>query len=209
VNDTHPARPSRARSTATARVARPGTEPALTAIPPRPGDVNDRLAADRELPGPVAAPGRAGAAPAARGRRRWLAAGGAVAAVIPAGPGLAWAIAGRPDAALVVAAAALVALATGFPYAIAAMYEARQETRRTEIVCHPANTLADALASAMEAAHTMARNVSGAEEIEEARRVRKDSRLLLADTRPVVTVLLEYVHPRRGQPSPPADRPGA
>jgi hypothetical protein len=127
-----------------------------------------------------------------------------VAAGIPAGPGLAWAIAGRPGAVPLLAAAALVALATGFPYVMAAMYQARQETRRKEIECHPASTLADALARSIDDAHTNPQNLSGAEAIEEARRVRNDARQLLADMAPVVSVLLEQTRAHSGQP---AERP--
>jgi hypothetical protein len=122
-----------------------------------------------------------------------------VAAGIPAGPGLAWAIAGRPDAVRLLAAAALVALATGIPYVAAAMYQARQETRRKEIECHPANTLADALARNLDDAHTSPQNLSGAEAVEEARRVRKDSRQLIADMTPVISVLLKQAHAHPGQ----------
>jgi hypothetical protein len=50
-----------------------------------------------------------------------------VVAGIPASQGLASAIAGRPDAVQFLAVAALFALATGIPYAVAAMYEARQK----------------------------------------------------------------------------------
>jgi hypothetical protein len=133
-----------------------------------------------------------------------------VAAGIPAGPGLAWAIAGRPDAVLLLAAAALVVLATGIPYVAATIYQARQETRRKEIECHPASTLADALARSIDDAHTSPQNLSGAAAIEEARRVRKDARQLLADMTPVVTALLEQAPAHPGQPAErlPAGPPG-
>jgi len=124
-----------------------------------------------------------------------------VAAGIPAGPGLAWAIAGRPDAVRLLVAAALVALASGIPYVAAAMYQARQETRRKEIECHPANTLADALARSLDDAHTSPQDLSGAEAVEEARRVRKDARQLIADITPVVSVLLEQTRTHLGQPA--------
>jgi hypothetical protein len=202
VNDTppvRPPRPSRTRAAITAR-EKPGPEPALSAISPQPGYANDDQTPDEGPPALAGGGPRWGRiAQAASAKRRWIVAGGAVAAGILAGPGLAWAIAGRPDAVRLLAAAALVALATGIPYVAAAMYQARQETRRKEIECHPANTLADALARSLDDTHASPQNLSGAEAVEEARRVRKDARQLLADMTPVVSVLLEQARMHPGQ----------
>jgi hypothetical protein len=204
VNDTNqarPPRPSRTRAAITAR-EKPGSEPALSAIPPQPGYANDGQAPHEEPPARAGDGARWGRiTQVASAKRRWIVAGGAVAAGIPAGPGLAWAIAGRPDAVRLLVAAALVALATGIPYVAAAMYQARQETRRKEIECHPANTLADALARSLDDAHVSPQNLSGAEAIEEARRVRKDARLLIDGMTPVVSVLLEQARTHLGQPA--------
>jgi hypothetical protein len=176
----------------------------LSTISPPPGHADDGQANHGQAPHEEP-PARAGdgarwgrITQGASAKRRWIVAGGAAAAGIPAGPGLAWAIAGRPDAVRLLVAAALVALATGIPYVAAAMYQARQETRRKEIECHPANTLADALARSIDDTHSSPRNLSGTEAIEEARRVRKDARLLIADMTPVVSVLLEPSHTHLG-----------
>ena len=207
MNDTPPVRPSRPSRPRAAMAARerPGSEPALSTISPPPGHADDGPAnhgqAPHEEPPAHAADGARWAriTQGASAKRRWIVAGGAAAAGIPAGPGLAWAIAGRPDAVRLLVAAALVALATGIPYVAAAMYQDRQETRRKEIECHPANTLADALARNLDDAHISPQNLSGAEAIEEARRIRKDARLLIDGMTPVVSVLLEQARTHLGQ----------
>ena len=205
MNDTRTRRPSRARAAASAH-ARPVAEPALTSIPPQSGDANDH---------PVPAPGPSAQAEdeprwgrisqVASGKKRWIA-GGAAAAVIPAGPGLAWAIAGRPDAVLLVAAAALVGLATGLPYAVTAMYQARQETRRKAIEYHSVNTIAAAVAECIAATHTQAEGVSGADAIEEAKRIRASVNQFLANPSPAIATLLKQ-HPA-GPAQPAESRPG-
>src|ERR1022692_2668809 len=163
MNDIHSRRPPRRRAAATAR---PGhsAEPKFSSIPTQPGPPNDQQAANEEPPeSGEADPGPGRITQVASARKRWILAGGAVAAGVPASQGVAWAIAGRPDAALLLAVAALFALATGIPYAIVAMYEARQETKRTAIKYHGVNTIADAVAGTIRATHTSAENVSGAD----------------------------------------------
>ena len=135
MNDTHSRRPPRTRAPATARPEH-GAEPVLSSIPTQPGPPNDRQAANEEPLEPGEAdPGQGRITQVASARKRWILAGGAVAAGIPPSQGLAWAIAGRPDAVPLLAVAALFALATGIPYAVAAMYEARQKlgARRSSI----------------------------------------------------------------------------
>lgn len=199
MNDTHRRRPCRARATSTAR-PRPDAEPGLPSIPVPPGPADDSQAPDDELPDLSAAAPRWGRiAQVARARRRWILAGGAVAAGIPASQGVAWAIMGRPDAVPLLAVATVFALATGIPY-VASMYEAGQKTRRKELEWRPINILAAALGRGIDDAHTWPQNVSGAEEIEETRRVRRDARQLLADMGPILTVLLEQTAVHRGQP---------
>lgn len=201
MNDTHRRRPCRARATTTAR-PRPDAKPALPSPPVRPGPADNSQAPDDEPPVPAlpaAAPRWGWVAQAARARRRWILAGGAVAAGIPASQGVAWAIVGRPDAVPLLAVATVFALATGIPY-VASMYEAGQKTRRQELEWRPINILAAALGRGIDDAHTRPQNVSGAAEIEETRRVRRDARQLLADMGPILTVLLEQTAVHRDQP---------
>ena len=136
----HAGRPAWKRG---ARTRAPGRT--LSSIEPEAVPENDGQA----LPTEPRAPGRTGP-PGTHirraTRRRLLLASGTLAAVIPGGPGIAWAIAGRPDAVLLLGAAALVALITAILNGVAAMYESRQETRRKEIERHSPNTLADAFA---------------------------------------------------------------
>ena len=202
MNDIHSRRPPRRRAAATAR---PGhsAEPKLSSIPTQPGPPNDQQAANEEPPeSGEADPGPGRITQVASARKRWILAGGAVAAGVPASQGVAWAIAGRPDAALLLAVAALFALAT----AIAAMYEARQETQRKAIEYHGVNTIADAVAESIRATHTRAGNVSGADAIEEAKRVRASARQLLAHMPPAVAAPLKQPPGSPGQPA--EGRPG-
>jgi hypothetical protein len=134
----------------------------------------------------------------ARTRRRWIAAGGAAAVSIPAGPGLAWAIEGKPGAGMLIILAAAVAIGTGILSTIAIMYEARQETRRKEIECRASDALAEALARCIDDAHIRASNLSG-KEIRETARVRASARHLLAD---VVPSVADSLQPHPGQDSP-------
>lgn len=128
--------------------------------------------------------------PDARRTRRWILPGGAVAAGLPAAPGIVWAIEGRPGALPLLAAAAAMAAVTGALNAAAAMYESWQETRRIGIERRSADTLAAALARCLDDAHAKAQNLTGAEEIQETARVRASARQLLADVVPPVTAML-------------------
>jgi hypothetical protein len=74
--------------------------------------------------------------------------------------------------------------------AIAAMYKARQKTLRMAIEYHSENTIADEVAGTIRAAHTGAENLSGADAIEEAKRVRAAALKSLTDMPPTVTDLL-------------------
>lgn len=111
-------------------------------------------------------------------------------------------VAGKPHAWVLLAIAVVIMLATMTLNAVAAMYEARQQTRRKEIERRSADTLAAALASCIDDAHTKAHNLSGPEEIEEAVRVRASASQLLTGMSPTILTLL-------GQPSAPAPPPVA
>ena len=124
-------------------------------------------------------------------RRRLLLASGTLAAVIPGGPGIAWAIAGRPDAVLLLGAAALVALITAILNGVAAMYESRQETRRKEIERHSPDTLADAFAGLIQASHSRAQGLTGLQDAKEADRVRASARRLAVDMSAAIGALVE------------------
>lgn len=108
---------------------------------------------------------------------------------IPAGPGVAGVIEGKPGAVLLLAMAAAVAVGTGILSTVAIMYEARQETRRKEIECRASDTLADALARCIDDVHIRASNLSG-KETREAARVRTSACHLLVDVVPPIAALL-------------------
>ena len=107
--------------------------------------LNDRLARAALQPSAGDGP-RTGmdARRAGAGRLR-ITAGGAAAAVLPAGSALAWLIERHSGAALLFAVA-VITVGAAILGTIAAMYEAWQETRRTEIECRSADTIAAALA---------------------------------------------------------------
>ncbi len=160
----------------------------------RPSRINDRKA----LEGTSAAASRPPLrrlAQRARAGRRWILAGGTMAAGVPA-----WALAGRADTVPHVAAAALIAFAAGLPYAITTMYEARQETLRGKDDNHAADARADAVAGLLNATHTMAPGLSGAEAIKEAERVRASARQALVDAGPSLIAMPERAHRHPGQP---------
>jgi hypothetical protein len=102
-------------------------------------------AEDGPRPGPAVR--RAGA------RQLRIIAGGTAAAGLPAGSALTWVIERRPGAIFLIFAAAVVAAAAAILRTTLAMYEARQETRRTEIECHSASTIAAALARYIDNTH--------------------------------------------------------
>ncbi|MGH3258664.1 MAG: hypothetical protein ACRDOU_25255 [Streptosporangiaceae bacterium] len=118
-------------------------------------------------------------------------ASGTIATVIPGGPGLAWAIAGRPTAVPLLAAAGLAALITAILNGVAIMYEARQETRRKEIERHSVDTLAAAFARCIDDSHAWAQNLTGLEDAKEAERVRASARRLVVDMATAVAALVE------------------
>lgn len=82
----------------------------------------------------------------ARTRRLRIIVGGTAVAGLPAGSAIGLAIEGRPGGFLVLAIVTVVTAA-------AAMYEARQETKRTEIECYSANTMAAAAARYIDSTH--------------------------------------------------------
>ena len=135
--------------------------------------------------------------------RRWILAGGAAAAAVPGVPGLAWIIVSRPGAWPFLVAAVGLALAAVVLNAVAAMYQARQETRRREIERHGADVLADALARCIDDTHARAQNLSPVGEVGEAARVRTSASDILSRMLPAV---LAVVSQAPDQESPPAER---
>jgi len=123
------------------------------------------------------------------GTGRWVAAEGAAVA-IPATPGLAWAAEGRPGALPLLIAAAVIALVAGILNAAAAIYEARQQTRRLEIMLGGRDTLAAAVARCLDDAHARAQAANPATEIEEIARVRASAREILTEVIPPVAALV-------------------
>jgi hypothetical protein len=77
-------------------------------------------------------------------RGRGILAGGTVAAVIPAGFGLAQVIGGRPGSLLPFALATVAVIVTAILNATVMMYQARQETLRREIERRSADKIAEA-----------------------------------------------------------------
>lgn len=177
----------------------PAPAPTLPPILPQASHMSDQLALP-ENPPAFRAAGRREGHILQRGRR-WIVAGGAVAAGIPAGPGLIWALERRPGALLLLVLAGVVVLSAGILNTAAVMYQAQQETRRKEVECRAADTLAAALARCIDDAHTRAQNLSGREEMEEAARVRASARQLLTEVVPPVAALLGQA---REHPSDPA-----
>jgi hypothetical protein len=184
-----PVRPARKRGADTSH-ARAGPEPAPSSIVPEAVPENGGQA----LPTEPRAPGRTGP-PGTHirraTRRRLLLASGTLATVIPGGPGIAWAIAGRPSAVPFLATAALVALITVILNGVAAMYEARQETRRKEIERHSADTLAAAFARCIDDSHARAQGLTGLQDAKEAERVRDSARRLTVDMTAAIAALVE------------------
>ena len=74
--------------------------------------------------------------------------------------------------------------------ATAAMYQARQETRRKEIERAAANELAAALARSIDDAHARAHNVPETHQAEEAARVRASAAQIMVDMTPAILALL-------------------
>lgn len=139
-----------------------------------------------------------------RTRRPWIIAG-AAAAGIPVGPGLAWAIAGHPGALLLLIIAAVLGGATSTLNAAVAMYQARQETIRTEIKHRSPDIIAAALARLLDDAHATTQDLPAAKATLEAEQVRASARQLLTDpTAPLTALLLAT---RRDAPPPDADCP--
>jgi hypothetical protein len=138
--------------------------------------------------------------------RRWILAGGAVAAAIPAGPGLAQTIEGRPGALPLLVLAAVVAIVTVVLNAVVVVYQARQETLRKEIEHRSVDALAAALARCIDDAHTKTRNLPAARELEETAQVRSSARQVLSDMAPHIAALLER-DPRRDATRPNGTSP--
>jgi hypothetical protein len=89
------------------------------------------------------------------------------------------------------AAAALIALIMVILNGVAAMYEARQETRRKEIERHSADTLAAAFARCIDDSHARAQGLTGLQDAKEAERVRDSARRLAVDMTAAIAALVE------------------
>ena len=126
---------------------------------------------------------------AALARRQAIIGGGAVAAGVTAGSGLAWVITGHLDVFTLLASTAVLTVLMAILNAAVAMYEARQETLRMEIECQPACVLAAALASCFDDTHARPPELPGVTELQAAARARARARQLLADMAPTVTIV--------------------
>lgn len=127
----------------------------------------------------------------ARQARYWIVAVGAVAAAIPAGPGIERTLEGRPGALPLLVCAVVVAIVTVMLNTVAVMYQARQETLRKEIEFRSIDVLAEAAARCIDDAHARAQNLPPARELEQAAQVRADARQLLTDVVPHIAALLD------------------
>jgi hypothetical protein len=79
--------------------------------------------------------------------------GGTAAAGLPAWSALIWMMERRPGTIFVLGITAVITVGTAISATVAAMYEARQETKRTEIECRSADTIAAALSRCMDRTH--------------------------------------------------------
>jgi hypothetical protein len=123
--------------------------------------------------------------------RYWIVTAGAVATAIPGTPGIERAVEGRPGALPLLILAGVVTIITVVLNTVAAMYQARQETRRKEIEFRSIDVLTEAAARCLDAAHAKAQSLPPARELEEAARVRADARQLLTDVMPHIAAVLD------------------
>jgi hypothetical protein len=79
--------------------------------------------------------------------------GRTAAAGLPAWSALIWIMERRPDAIFLLAITAVITVGTATLATAAAMYEARQQTKRTAIECRGANTIAAALSRHIDRTH--------------------------------------------------------
>lgn len=128
-----------------------------------------------------------------------LFAGGTVATVLPAVRAHGWTVDVRPGAGPWLAAVVAAVLGMGILNTIARVCRDRQETRRKEIELHGMEVLITAFARAIDATHTMARNLPPAKEMTEAARVRDSARKIAADLVPAIEKLGQLPRPA---PSP-------
>lgn len=165
----------------------PGTDPALPSIMPTAGTSSPEGASVLATTGP--GPGRI--TRGAWSARYWIITAGAVAAAIPAGPGIARTVEGRPGALPLLVLGAVAAIVTMVLNTVAVMYQARQETRRKEIEHRSIDVLAAAAARCIDDAHAKAQNLPPDRELEQAAQVRADARQLLTEVVPHIAALLD------------------
>jgi hypothetical protein len=90
-------------------------------------------------------------------RKPWLlAAAGATAAAVPAGPGLALAAAGHPEAVPLLIASGVIGLVSIIAGAAVKIYDSTQRTRRLQIQHESTTAIATAMAKCIDAAHAAA-----------------------------------------------------
>ena len=113
-----------------------------------------------------------------------------MALMVPGGSGLMWLIVGRPDVPLLLAVTAVIAIVMLTLNATAAMYQARQETRRKEIERRGVDALAAALARFIDDTHARAQGLPVVREAEEVARVRVSTAQIMTDMLPAILALL-------------------
>jgi hypothetical protein len=149
---------------------------------------------DRTPAVPARRPSTSGFARTVRLRNGWITAGGITALAVPGGSGLAWLLAGRPDAWPVLAAALASVIAVVLN-SLAAMYQARQETRRKEIEQHSADIIAASLARVIDDTHARTQGLPAAQEADEAALVRASAAQIMAEISPAILAALGHRHP--------------
>ena len=145
---------------------------------------------DRQQPEPEAGPYAHQFTGESRVWLRRIAVGGTTTLMVPAGSGLVWLIAGRPDVRPLLGVVAVITVVTVILNAVAVMYQARQETRRKEIERGAADALAAALARCLDDAHARAQYLPAGRQVDEAARVRASAAQIMSDMTPAILTLL-------------------
>jgi hypothetical protein len=159
-------------------------------------------------------------APAAdRARKPWLfAAAGAAAAAVPAGPGLALAAAGHPQAVPLLIASGVIGLVSVIAGSVVKIYDSTQRTRRLQIQHASATAIATAMARCIDSAHAAAPGLPARHRAAEAADVRARAMQMVTEMMPAMIAVIERQSPAlddldaraHGQQRPPgpAENPG-
>ena len=139
--------------------------------------------------------------------RLWIFAGGTIAAVTPAGFGLAQVIGGGPPALPLFAVATVAVIITAILNAAVVMYQARQETLRREIDRRSADRIAEALARYIDDAHGMAQGLPPGRRVEEAEQVRARTAQIMTASSTAILALLGQL-PDHPYSAPPSEQKG-